>query len=511
MESSNPDVLKMRGICKSFGPVQVLKNVNFTLKKGEIHALAGENGAGKSTLIKGLIGVHAFDQGEIILDGKKVSFSNAHEARNYGISVVFQELSQIETLTVAENIFLITDNNKSKLSKFSRRELFKKASNLLEQYNIDINPRELVSNLIIAKRQLLEIVKAVSVNPKILVLDEPTSSLTDAETKILFNMLDDLKAKGTSIIYITHRMNEIFEKADRITILRDGTNVCDSDIKDISFDDVVRHMVGRDVSIFDGKHNNQQRSKKIVLEVNHLSKNNEFDDVSFQLHEGEVLGFAGLVGSGRTELMQLLFGIRKSNSGEVLINGKDYRNKSTAEIINAGMAMVPESRRLQGLFLMHSVESNISITTLPDLSKATIVQKSKVSSLANRMIQKLNIDASSPKENTWLLSGGNQQKVVLAKWLAVNPKILILDEPTTGIDVQSKSEIYKLISELTKTGTSIILISSEMQELLNNSDRIIVLNDKHIVGEVGNDSTQEEIMELILKDKVKYGSLKEVG
>ena len=499
MENADQFVLDMRKIVKSFGEITVLNGVDFRLKKGEIHALIGENGAGKSTLIKGLIGVHAFDSGEILLEGKPVCFRDANEALRSGISVVFQELSQIDSLTVAENIFL-ADKTRS-LAILNRKELYLRAEEILREYNIDIDPRAYVEQLIIAKRQLLEIVKAVYIKPRILVLDEPTSSLTQAETEILFRILADLKRNGTSIIYITHRMNEVFQLADTITILRDGHSVCQAPVSELDFDTVVKHMAGREVTLFNAdRTGHNPKSEETVLEVRNLCRKGEFENISFQLKRGEVLGFAGLVGSGRTELMQLLFGIRKITGGDVLLEGKSIKNKSTAEIIRSGMAM--ESRHMQGLFLIHSVESNIGITTLPKLCNGVTLSKKRITELARDMIKKLNISTSSPQKTISLLSGGNQQKVVLAKWLATHPKVLILDEPTTGIDVQSKSEIHKLIAQLAAAGTSIILISSEMSELLNNSDRIIILNDNRLIGQVGNQSTQEEILNMILKDKL---------
>lgn len=501
MNNTDQFILEMRDIVKSFGSVPVLNGTEFLLKKGEIHALIGENGAGKSTLIKGLIGIHAFDSGEIILEGEKVCFNDANEALRNGISVVFQELSQIDSLTVAENIFL-SDKTRS-LSVLNRKKMIARAEDILREYHIDIDPRKRVEQLSIAKRQLLEIVKAVYIRPRILVLDEPTSSLTQAETEILFDILNELKTSGTSIIYITHRMNEVFQLADTITVLRDGRTVCRAPVAEMDFDTVVKYMVGRDVKLFNGVRENHVRiSGSNMLEVRNVCRKGEFENINFELKKGEVLGFAGLVGSGRTEMMQLLFGIRKITSGDILLEGKSIKNKSTEEIIKAGMAMVPESRHLQGLFLEHSVETNIDITTLPQLCSGFTLNRKKMDELAVKMIQQLNIATSSPQKSIGLLSGGNQQKVVLAKWLATKPKVLILDEPTTGIDIQSKSEIHKLIAQLADSGTSIILISSEMVELINNSDRILILNENRIIGEVeAGKTSQEEILNIILKDK----------
>ena len=504
MENKEQLALALRGIKKSFGDVEVLKNVDFSLRKGEIHALVGENGAGKSTLIKGTIGVHSFDSGKIFLDGQEVKFRNASEAAAQGISVVFQELSQVETLSVAENIFLCREGTKL-LAPMNRKSMYLKAGELLAEYGLDIDPSTPVDRLIVAKRQFLEIIKAVSRNSRILVLDEPTAALTVAESEQLFEILQRLKSQGTSIIYISHRMNEVFRLADRITILRDGINVFESDTADVDFDRVVKEMVGRELDLYDASKKREHRTVdgEPVLIVDRLCRKGEFDNISFSVKAGEVLGFAGLVGSGRSELMQVLFGINKASSGKVTLNGCDITNLKTNRIIQAGLSMVPENRHIQGLSLVHSVEDNISITTLKQLSWGIQVLRKRVRQLAETMIERFNIRTDSPKKTVSLLSGGNQQKIVLSKWIATNPKVLILDEPTCGIDVQAKTEIHRLIADLADAGTAILLISSELSELINNSDRILVLNENRIIGQLGTDASQENIMEIIMKDKAE--------
>lgn len=499
---STNDVLNMNGIKISFGGVKALKGVNFSLKAGEVHALCGENGAGKSTLIKALMGINKLDSGEILMDGKPADIKNPIDAAKKGVTAVFQELSQIPTLTVAENVFLTKEPVKA-LGVMDRAAMAAETQKILDEYGIELDPRSVSENLSTAKRQMCEITKAIAVKPRILILDEPTSSLTTVETEILFKIIAYLKANGTSIIYITHRMNEIFRCADRVTVLRDGVDVITCPANEIDLDGIVKGMVGREVDLFNAKNLEQKdfSGAPEVLRVENLSGNG-ISDVSFSLKKGEVLGFAGLVGSGRTELMQLIFGLKKPTAGTITIGGSTFKSLTTRTAIKEGLAMVPEDRRLEGLTLMHDIENN---TILPDLEKYAnnyIVDRKKVTNIANAMISELGIKAESSKMITNLLSGGNQQKVVIGKWLAMNPRIFILDEPTAGIDVQSKSEIHKLIRELADEGMSIILVSSDMTELLNNATRVIIMSDGQIIGE-GQAPTQEEIMSAIMKFKSK--------
>ena len=498
--SISSDVLNMNGIKISFGGVKALKGVDFNLKKGEVHALCGENGAGKSTLIKALMGINKLDEGEILLEGQPAHIKNPIDAAKKGITAVFQDLSQIPTLTVAENIYLTKEYTKG-AGVLDRKKMCAEAQKILDEFGIDLDPSAEISSLSTAKRQMCEITKAIAIQPRIIIFDEPTSALTTVETEILFKIIEKLKANGTSIIYITHRMNEIYRCADRISILRDGVNACTAPASELSLDDIVRHMVGRNIELFNASTLERKdfSAAPEVLKVENLSGNG-VHNVSFTLKQGEILGFAGLVGAGRTELMQLIFGLEKPESGTITIEGKAYDRLDVKTAIGAGLAMVPENRRAQGLVLMHDIETNIVLPDLNTYSSKSVINAKKVTEIANQMREKLNIKSESSKMECTLLSGGNQQKVVLGKWLAMNPRILILDEPTSGIDVQSKSEIHKLIRELSETGLSVILVSSDMTELLNNSTRVLIMSDGQIIGE-GEAPTQEEIMGTIMKFK----------
>ena len=498
-DSMKNDVLNMNGIKISFGGVKALKGVNFGLRKGEVHALCGENGAGKSTLIKALMGINKLDEGEILMDGQPANIKNPIDAAKKGVTAVFQDLSQIPTLTVAENIYLTKEYCKGPV--MDRTRMVAEAQKIMDEYGIDLDPKAEVGTLSMAKRQMCEITKAIAIQPRIIIFDEPTASLTTVETEILFKIIEKLKAAEVSIIYITHRMNEIFRCADRITILRDGVDVITCPTEEIDLDGIVKGMVGREVDLFNAKmlEKKDYTDAPVVLKVENLSGNG-VHDVDFELKQGEVLGFAGLVGAGRTELMQLIFGLAPIRGGTITVNGKPYSKISTQEAIAEGLAMVPEERRNQGLVFMHDIENNIALPDLKSYSSRNIVNRKKVTEVSEAMIKKLNIKAESSKMIVNLLSGGNAQKVVLAKWLAMNPKIIILDEPTAGIDVQSKSEIHRLIRDLAESGISIILISSDMTELLNNSTRVLIMSDGQIIGE-GEAPTQEEIMSTILKFK----------
>ena len=499
-DSKNTNVLNMNGIKISFGGVKALKGVNFILEKGEVHALCGENGAGKSTLIKALMGINKLDEGEILMDGQPANIRNPIDAAKKGVTAVFQDLSQIPTLTVAENIYLTKEYCKG-FGVMDRAKMIAEAQKIMDEYGIDLDPKVEVGTLSMAKRQMCEITKAIAIQPRIIIFDEPTASLTTVETEILFQIIEKLKAAGTSIIYITHRMNEIFRCADRITVLRDGVDVITCPAKEIDLDGIVKGMVGRQVDLFNAKmlEKKDYSNEPVVLKAENLTGNG-VQNINFELKQGEVLGFAGLVGAGRTELMQLIFGLEPIHSGSVTINGKRFSKINTREAIASGLAMVPEERRRQGLVFMHDIENNIVLPDLKNYSTRSVVDRKKMTEISNKMIEKLNIKAESSKMIVNLLSGGNAQKVVLAKWLAMNPQIIILDEPTAGIDVQSKSEIHKLIRDLAETGISIILISSDMTELLNNSTRVLIMSDGQIIGE-GEAPTQEEIMSTILKFK----------
>ncbi len=495
-------LLEMKRITKKYPGVIALDDVSFNLLHGEIHALVGENGAGKSTLIKALMGIVKKDEGEIFIEGKKVSIKDPLKASHVGVSAVFQELSQVPHMTVAENVFLGKESNVSKIL-LSKKKMLQKTNEILEKYNItEIKGTDMIADLPMAKRQLAEIVKAVSVKPKILILDEPTSALTENETAKLFKIVNDFKKEGIGIIYISHRMNELELLADRMTVLRDGKYVDTVKMADVTMQEVVKMMVNRDVELHDKSKEVRKVSEERILEVKNISKKGMFKDISFSLKKGEILGIAGLMGSGRSELMRLIFGIDTIDSGEIVIEGKPVKINCVEDAINNGIAMVPESRQLQGLVLMHTIQENLTLPVLKSFSKAGIQSKKKMKEFAKKNIEEFGIKTESENKVAGQLSGGNQQKIVIAKWLAANPKILIIDEPTVGIDINSKTEIHKTIRNLSESGLSVILISSEMPEVLSHSDRVLIMNDFKIIADV-LETTQNDVMYTIMQDKAK--------
>jgi ABC-type sugar transport system ATPase subunit len=499
MNKEMKKLLKAEKLTKKYLGITALDGVDFELDRGEVHALIGENGAGKSTLIKLLMGITAPDEGIIYINEKKADIKNPHNASEFGISAVFQELSLVPYLSVAENIFL---NAEGKGSRYflNRKELYKKTGELFEKYDVDVlNSREIVSNVSPANRQLVEIMKAVSKEPKILIFDEPTSSLSDNEAKILFMIVRTLREKGIGIIYITHRMNELEQLADRITILRDGKYVCTEQMKALALNDIVKYMVGREFDLYKSRATGKHSTEK-VLEVKNICKKGWFKNISFDLYKGEVLGIAGLVGSGRSELMRILFGIDKADSGEIWINGRKVVINSVGDALKHKLALVPESRHIQGLVLIHSIADNITLPIIEFFQKYLFLDHNKKSKFAEEAVKRYSIKTDNTNKIVGQLSGGNQQKVVLAKWLSTNPEILIIDEPTAGIDVYSKFEIHEMIRKLTERGLSVIMISSEMPELLTNSDRIMVLDEYEIIGTLET-ADQETIMHLILNHK----------
>jgi len=495
-------LLELKSVTKRYSGVTALDKVDFGLKSGEVHALIGENGAGKSTLIKAVAGVIGLDEGSMYVNGEEIFLGNPQDAANFGISAAFQELSLIPWLSVAENIFLNKEGDSAKIW-LKRKDLFEKASILFEKYGIDqLDPREDVGAISAAKQQLTEIMKAVAAEPQILILDEPTSSLTETETDILFHIIETLRANGTGIIYITHRMKELDVIADRVTVLRDGQYI-GTDLKsNLAMPEIIKMMVGRALELYDKttEETTAAKEKKTVLQVRNLHKAGVFQDISFDLHEGEILGIAGLVGSGRSELMEMIFGVSKADSGDIIINNEKVAVTGVSDAIDHGIAMVPESRHRQGLVLRHSVSDNIALAVLKRFQNKLFFSNTKKTKFSLEMIDKYRIKTESPNKIVSQLSGGNQQKVVVAKWFATNPKILIIDEPTAGIDVGAKVEVHRMIRELTEQGTSVLMISSEMTELLTHSDRIMVMNDNKILG-IFDKIGQEEIMSLILKDK----------
>jgi ABC-type sugar transport system ATPase subunit len=491
LETSN--LLEMRRITKSFPGVVALKGVSFDLRAGEVHALLGENGAGKSTLIKILGGIYQHDGGEILIAGKPVSIKSVLDARAQGISVIHQELVLVPDLTVAENIFLGREMTRGGL--VDRKAMMGEAEKLLGVLDVDIAASAKVGSLTIAQQQMVEITKAISFNSRIIVMDEPTSSLSGKEVEALFANIEKLKAQGVGIVYISHRMAELERISDRVTVLRDGEYIGTVSVKETGSDELIAMMVGRKLTSYYTR--TYRSGSEKVLEVSGLGDGKLLRDVSFDLKKGEILGFAGLVGAGRSEVMKCLFGIDPAASGEIRIEGRPVRISSPSDAMRNGIALVPESRKKEALFLKQSVRYNLSIKVLREFIKGIFVDRRKEEEIAERYIADMSIKAPSSAQIVENLSGGNQQKVVIGRWLATKPRILILDEPTRGVDVGAKAEIYAIMNRLTETGVSIIMISSELPEILNMSDRVMVMCGGTITGSLGRDEmTQERIMQL---------------
>ncbi len=486
-------LLDMQNISKSFGTNRVLQNVRFDLNSGEVHALIGENGAGKSTLMKILMGIYTADSGNIKIFGKDTVFSGPSQALNAGVAMIHQELNPILDMSVAENIFMGKEKRKGVFADKKGQE--KEAAKYLEMLGVHISPSKLMRTLDVSQMQMVEIAKTLSYGARIIIMDEPTSAITDSEVERLFQNIEKLKRQGIGIIYISHKMDELFKIADRITVLRDGQYVLTSGINDITPQQLIRSMVGREINEIYPEH--KSSAGQVLLSVRHAGRKGEFKDISFDLHSGEKLGIAGLMGAGRTELVMALFGATKLNEGEVEVEGKPVELKSPADAIRHRIALVTEDRKFYGLNLMASVEDNIVSVIEKKISRGGFYNKRKGKRCAEEMINKLNIKVTSPKQLTGNLSGGNQQKVVLAKWLLNDPDIIIFDEPTRGIDVGAKAEIYKIIEDLACDGKGIIVISSEMPELIGLSHRMIVLHEGEMTGTLERDELiQENIMTL---------------
>ena len=472
-------LLEMNHIRKEFPGVLALKDVSLQLRAGEVHALLGENGAGKSTLIKILGGIYIRDEGEIIIDGQVVQINSVHDAQTYGISVIHQELVLVPHMSVAENIYLGREPLKN--GRFvDFRTMEQDAKLLLDSFELDIRPDDMIGDLTIAQQQMVEIIKALSFNAKILVMDEPTSSLSEKDVEFLFSNIRKLKKAGVGIIYISHRMSELNQIADKITVIRDGEYIGTKRVKETTHDELIAMMVGRQLTNYYTRTFGNPSEK--VLEVKNLSDEHLLRDVSFDLYKGEILGFAGLVGAGRSEVMKCLFGIDPYVSGEVSINGQTTVIKNPEEAMRHGIALVPESRKLEALFPDQSVMYNITIKSLEDFIRGIRVNAQKEGEITKEYVDKMAIKTPTYQQVVGNLSGGNQQKVVIGRWLATRPKILILDEPTRGVDVGAKAEIYSIMNDLVQQGVAIIMISSELPEVINMSDRVIVMSNGHITG-----------------------------
>ncbi|TDO92195.1 ribose transport system ATP-binding protein [Halanaerobium saccharolyticum] len=490
----NEKVLEMKNITKTFPGVKALDRVNFTLKKGEVHALLGENGAGKSTLMKVLNGIHKRDEGEIIVKGDPVEFENTKEAQNAGLAIIHQELELIPHLNVAENIYLGREDKKGIFINY--KQLYQNTADVLEMLGVDIDPRAKIKDLNIGSQQMVEIAKAVSQNADILVMDEPTSSLTNQEIDILFELIERLKEQEISIVYISHRLEEVFEICDRVTVLRDGQFVGEVKTAETDEDQLINMMVGR--TIEDRFPEMKFNPGEEILRVENLAVPDKIIDASFLLHKGEVLGIAGLMGSGRTELAKAVFGVYKEKTGDIYFKGKKLEINSPADALKNGISYLSEDRKDEGLVLGLPVADNISISVLTTMLKAhTFINAAAEKELAQKYIEDLSIKTPSEMQLVKNLSGGNQQKVVISKLLSTKPEVVILDEPTRGIDVGAKREIYNLMQELVDNGVGVILISSELPEVLNLSNRILVMHEQEIMGELdAADANQEEIMQL---------------
>ncbi len=492
-------LLEMRGISKSFPGVKALQNVGLQLKAGEVHALLGENGAGKSTLIKVLGGIYHAEEGEIFIEGQKVKIDGVVAAREAGISIVHQELVLVPYMTVAENIFLGREPG-NKLN-INRRQMSEDAQKLLDAYEMHIDADTLVERLTIAQQQMVEIVKAISFNSRILVMDEPTSSISDKEVGFLFETMRTLTKKGVGIIYISHKMSELEEICDRVTVMRDGQTVGTKVVKETNKDELIAMMVGRELTNYYTR--DYLEPGEVVLKCEHISDGKMAKDASFELRKGEIIGFAGLVGAGRSETMKAIFGLAPRMTGDVYVEGKKVQIKTPIDALKYGIALVPESRKEEGLYKVQSVRFNSTIEVLSQFIKSLRVNTKKEEEITQKYIDMMATKTPGQEQVIGNLSGGNQQKVMIGRWLATDPKILILDEPTRGVDVGAKAEIYKIMNELAARGMAIIMISSEMPEIVNMCDRMLIMSGGRIRGELDkSEFEQTKILHYAIAEEI---------
>lgn len=475
------DILRLNNICKSFPGVNALTDVNLTIKKGEVHALVGENGAGKSTLMKIISGAYKKDKGTIWFDGRDVEITSPKQSELMGISIIYQELNLIERISVAENVFIGRYPRKNGFVQWGK--MYKDAQALFDEFDLKIDARRMVRSLTMAQKQMVEIIKAVSINAKVIIMDEPTSSLSTKETESLFRIINKLKSNGVAVVFISHRLDEIFAICDRVTVLRDGCYVGDRDISDITKSEMISMMIGRELTQQYPERNNSIGD--VVLEVKNLSDGGKsVKDISFEVRKGEVLGFYGLVGAGRTETMRMIFGIDKKVSGKVLLNGTEVTLKNPRDAIKNGIGFITENRRDEGLFLRSTIRVNTVMVGLKKILNKGFISYKKEKEVSEEYVNKLKIVTPSINQKAMFLSGGNQQKVVLSKWLFSDSEIIIFDEPTRGIDVGARREIYNLINDLVSNGCTIVVVSSDLEEIIGISDRIIVMYEGNIAGEV---------------------------
>jgi galactofuranose transport system ATP-binding protein len=498
--NSNETVLRMEGIRKVFSGVVALDNVDLTLQKGEVHSLVGENGAGKSTLIKVLTGAYSRDGGEIFLEGKPVNFRSPEDAQHAGVVAVYQEVNLLMFRTVAENIFLGREPRKFGLVDWSRMN--REAGELLQNLGLNINPKAELGSLNIALRQMVAIARGVSVGAKVLVLDEPTSSLTEKEVGILYDVIRRLKAQGTAIIYISHRFDELYAVCDKVTVLRDGKLVGTRDLAGLERIDLVCMMLGKQREELEkkgatafGEHHQARPDAAPLLKTENLNRGRRLKNVSLEARHGEILGMAGLLGSGRTDVARAIFGADKVEDGKVALDGKLLNLHSPTDAINAGIAFLSEDRKAEGIIPEWSVRENLTLAALPSLTTLGVVSRARQNEIVDKFMKRLGIKASSAEQKIRELSGGNQQKVLLARWLCKNPKFMIMDEPTRGIDIGAKGEIQKLVNELANEGLGVLMISSELEELVEGSSRVVVMRDGELVAELAlNQISQDAII-----------------
>lgn len=486
--------IQMTGIAKAFGTNQVLKDVNLTLKAGEVHALMGENGAGKSTLMNILTGLHKADGGTILVDGKETVYSNPREAETHGIAFIHQELNIWPNLSLLENLYLMQPK-KNGLGLLDKKTMLREAQAKCAELQIELPLTKDASECSVGQQQMTEILRVLMLNAKVVIMDEPSAALTERETATLFRMMRQLKAQGVAIVYISHRMEEVFSECDVITVMRDGHTISTKPVGDTSVDEVVRHMVGRSIDEFYPDRTTEPG--EVVLTVKDLKPKNFGHTISFDLRKGEILGVAGLMGAGRTEIMRAIFGVDGHDGGEITLEGKELHFKKPEDAIKAGIAFITEDRKGEGLILDFSIGSNITLPNLKQVCPTHVLNKSKLVSFADSLSKKLGVKTQSVHLPASSLSGGNQQKVVIAKWIGLGPSIIIMDEPTRGIDIGAKRDIYDLMNELTSQGVSIIMVSSELPEVLGMSDRIMVIHEGAVAGILPRaEATPESIMTL---------------
>ncbi len=507
-------ILQAKSISKRFGGIKALDSVSLDIYKSQVNAIVGENGAGKSTLMKVLTGIYHEYEGHIILDGLKVAFANPKEAQNNGIAIIHQELNLIPYLSIAENVFLGREFI-NRLGLIDYKRMYSETKKLLERLDLHINPRIQVSSLKIGQQQIIEIAHALSLDARIVIMDEPTSAISEHEIKVLFDLIRSLKAQGVAIVYITHKLDELFQIADSVTVLRDGKLIGSNSIEDVTHDDIVRMMVGREIKDFFVK-TDVTKSREVLcvrdICLAHPRRQGDYvvDHVSFTVKAGEVLGLFGLMGAGRTELLEAIFGLHpKRSSGSIFLSGREIKVNSPSDAINFGIGFITEDRKLEGLVSQMTVAASISLASIEQTERFGILNTTLETQLAQEYVERLRIKTPSVQQVVENLSGGNQQKVIIAKWLATNPRILLLDEPTRGIDVNAKSEIYRLISELTQAGLAIVMVSSELPEIMAIADRIIVLSEGKQTAEFSHlQATEELIMKAAIPKsfKLQYSS-----